>query len=178
MGIEHKHIYRFAYLKSDQWQSVRLEAIVRDNGECQLCGENIGSSADAHHIFYPKSFWNTKPMHLVTLCRSCHGYIHDHPPKATTFRQGLKTFQKLKAQFLRERKALEEASIPQKCWLCRKPHPNLSKFKSDHPKLINFYPEVCEPCRAIIEKAVKGAEHPFKVIKPLRAKKSVDVNSG
>jgi len=75
MGIEHKHAYRFVYLRSDEWQGVRLEALVREDGKCQICGEESIFN-DAHHVVYPKSFWQTKPHHLVILCRPCHNVSH------------------------------------------------------------------------------------------------------
>jgi hypothetical protein len=75
MGIEHKHAYRFVYLKSDEWQNVRLEALVREEGKCQICGcESVFN--DAHHVVYPKSFWDTETRHLVILCRPCHNVAH------------------------------------------------------------------------------------------------------
>ena len=75
MGIESKHSYRFVYLKSEKWDSVRLEALVRDGAKCFVCGfESI--SNDAHHLCYPKSFWDTTPDDLIILCRACHNFMH------------------------------------------------------------------------------------------------------
>lgn len=76
MGIPSKHSYRFVYLKSEEWKDVRIEALARDGAKCQLCGfESV--SNDAHHIHYPKSFWDTKSDDLIILCRPCHNFIHD-----------------------------------------------------------------------------------------------------
>jgi len=76
MGIQGQHNYRFVYLKSEEWKDVRVEALARVGAKCQICSfESI--SNDAHHIFYPKSFWDTKPDDLIILCRPCHKFIHD-----------------------------------------------------------------------------------------------------
>lgn len=83
MSIEGKHSYRFVYLKSDKWQSVRLDALAREKGKCQICFlESI--SNDAHHIWYPESVWDTTADHLVILCRSCHDFIHTMVPECKT----------------------------------------------------------------------------------------------
>lgn len=75
MGIEAKHYYRFGYLKSEQWQTVRIEALAREKGKCQICGE-FSISSDAHHIEYPDNIWETKSSQLIILCRICHDLIH------------------------------------------------------------------------------------------------------
>lgn len=75
MSINSKQVYRFGYLKSEQWKSVRLEALVREKGKCQICGE-FSISNDAHHIWYPERLVETKEHHLVVLCRACHAFVH------------------------------------------------------------------------------------------------------
>ncbi len=75
MGVEAKHAYRFGYLKSEQWQTVRIEALVREKGKCQICHE-FSRSNDAHHVEYPESIWDTRQNHLAILCRACHEFIH------------------------------------------------------------------------------------------------------
>jgi len=75
MGIESKHAYRFVYLKSEKWQNVRLEALVAAEGKCAICGEESIHN-DAHHKYYPESFWDTTPEHLIILCRPCHDIVH------------------------------------------------------------------------------------------------------
>src|ERR1035437_9159173 len=83
MSIESKHAYRFQFLKSDKWKAVRLEALVREKGKCQICGaESIYN--DAHHIWYPKSVYETTEKHLVVLCRGCHEFIHQMIPDCKT----------------------------------------------------------------------------------------------
>lgn len=83
MSIEGKHSYRFGYLKSDKWQAVRLEALVREKGKCQICGEESISN-DAHHIWYPENIYDTTEQHLVILCRACHEFIHEMLPECKT----------------------------------------------------------------------------------------------
>ncbi len=76
MSIEAKHAYRFGYLKSEQWQTVRIAALARERGRCQICRE-FSVSNDAHHIEYAANIYETKEDHLVILCRPCHDLIHD-----------------------------------------------------------------------------------------------------
>lgn len=75
MSISGKHAYRFVYLKSDKWQAVRLEALVRANAKCRVCGEESIHN-DAHHVYYPDSFWETTADCLIILCRPCHDLAH------------------------------------------------------------------------------------------------------
>jgi hypothetical protein len=83
MSIEGKHAYRFGYLKSEEWKNVRIEALAREKGKCQICGEESISN-DAHHVWYPESIWDTREMHLVILCRPCHDFIHTLLPECKT----------------------------------------------------------------------------------------------
>lgn len=75
MGTARQHEYRFKYLKSDEWLTVRAEALVREDACCQICGLRDLSN-DAHHVAYPPSFWDTRAYHLVVLCRPCHDLCH------------------------------------------------------------------------------------------------------
>ncbi len=83
MGIASKHSYRFVYLKSEQWQTVRLSALARENARCQICMEESISN-DVHHIWYPESIWDTTERHVVVLCRSCHDFLHTMMPECKT----------------------------------------------------------------------------------------------
>lgn len=75
MSIEGKHAYRFGFLKSEEWELVRTEALVKDDARCQLCGTRSLQN-DVHHLIYRLSWKNTKVTDLVTLCRPCHEIIH------------------------------------------------------------------------------------------------------
>lgn len=83
MSIESKYAYRFGYLKSDKWKQVRLDALLRERGKCQICGEESIFN-DAHHIWYPTNILETTEEHLVILCRACHNFIHSVIPECKT----------------------------------------------------------------------------------------------
>lgn len=80
MSIARKHAYRFGYLKSEQWKTVRLEALAREKGKCQLCDEESVFN-DAHHIWYPANIYHTTADLLVILCRPCHDFTHIMVPE-------------------------------------------------------------------------------------------------
>jgi hypothetical protein len=83
MSIESKHAYRFGYLKSEEWGTVRIEALAREKALCQICGDESIHN-DAHHVWYPENIWETTVNHLVILCRACHGFVHDMVPECKT----------------------------------------------------------------------------------------------
>lgn len=83
MGIAAKHAYRFGYLKSEHWSNVRIEALAREKGKCQICSEESISN-DAHHIWYPDNIYETRADQLVILCRPCHDFLHSVCPEAKT----------------------------------------------------------------------------------------------
>lgn len=67
--------YRDRYLKSEQWRTTRSEAMVLAKAVCQLCGyQSINN--DAHYIFYPPNWEETRAQHLRILCRECHEKLH------------------------------------------------------------------------------------------------------
>lgn len=98
MGIDSKHSYRFVYLRSEQWQTVRIQALARENGRCQFCGE-FSISNDAHHVEYPESVWDTKADHLVILCRACHDFVHSMLEIHAVRRHSLSQFHQIGAAF-------------------------------------------------------------------------------
>lgn len=83
MSVEEKYAYRFGYLRSEKWQSVRLDTLVRESGKCQICGEESISN-DAHHVWYPVNIYDTNSQHLVILCRDCHKLFHSLFPNSNT----------------------------------------------------------------------------------------------
>lgn len=83
MSIESKHSYRFGYLQSDQWKNVRLDALVREHGLCQICSEESVFN-DAHHVWYSENNYETKVEQLVVLCRPCHQFVHAMLPNCKT----------------------------------------------------------------------------------------------
>jgi len=76
MSIEAKHAYRFGFLKSDTWETLRLTCIAMDEGKCAVCGK-YNESNDAHHLFYRNQWKSTKVDDLLTLCRDCHKKVHE-----------------------------------------------------------------------------------------------------
>lgn len=76
MGIQSKHAYRFGYLKSEKWQTLRIAALAENDASCILCKKRSMEN-DVHHFYYPPSFWDTKVDDVVILCRECHDFVHD-----------------------------------------------------------------------------------------------------
>lgn len=88
VSIEGKHAYRFGYLKSEEWKTVRIEALAREGGKCQVCGEESIFN-DAHHIWYPENVYETTEEHLAILCRPCHELLHALMPESKTSDEGI-----------------------------------------------------------------------------------------
>lgn len=64
------------YLKSDHWQNLRLEKLVKTGAKCHFCQEESPSN-DVHHVKYPSNLKDTKLKHLRVLCRRCHNLVHE-----------------------------------------------------------------------------------------------------
>lgn len=58
-----------AYLRSPQWQVVRLQVLRRDGWRCTRCGDT--QSLEVHHLHY-ENFKHERLADLVTVCHSCH----------------------------------------------------------------------------------------------------------
>ena len=66
--------YRNVYLKSDDWKRKRFIVLRRDNWRCVYCGAR---ATEVHHKRYAKKRIGKEPIKwLVSICRSCHNYIH------------------------------------------------------------------------------------------------------
>jgi hypothetical protein len=62
------------YLKSPEWQELRLAALARAKGECEFCG--LKGTA-VHHIKYPKNLKEEDSLdNLVVVCEKCHSRLH------------------------------------------------------------------------------------------------------
>jgi 5-methylcytosine-specific restriction enzyme A len=79
--IQHNNIK--AFYNSGLWQHKRIEALERDNNECQKCkAKGLYSEADCvHHKKYVR---NCPELaldldNLISLCNSCHD--EEHPEK-------------------------------------------------------------------------------------------------
>lgn len=75
MGLDAKHAYRFGFLKSEEWEGIRLTALAANGAKCFICGK-IDWSNDAHHVRYPKRWKETQTKHLRILCRKHHELVH------------------------------------------------------------------------------------------------------
>lgn len=62
-----------AYLRSPQWQDLRIEALRRAGHRCQVC--NRSKRLDVHHRTYER-FGNELLDDLTVLCRDCHELFH------------------------------------------------------------------------------------------------------
>ena len=58
-----------AYLRSPEWQVVRLQVLKRDRYQCTRCGDT--QSLEVHHLHY-ENFKHERLSDLVTVCHTCH----------------------------------------------------------------------------------------------------------
>ncbi len=70
-----------AYLASEQWRAIRNRVLCRDDFKCQRCGdggrtEKMTAYLEVHHITYERRGAELLED-LVTLCRRCHGWVHE-----------------------------------------------------------------------------------------------------
>lgn len=65
------------YLKCEHWQKLRLEALKRSGGACEICGFKPyqNGKLQVHHKSY-KNLGNEQLSDLVCVCPSCHKKIH------------------------------------------------------------------------------------------------------
>ncbi|KHO62681.1 HNH endonuclease [Thermoanaerobacter sp. YS13] len=70
----------YEFYKSDEWERVKTQALIRDKGLCQLClKKGIIKTADVvHHIVPLKEDWSKRfdLDNLVSLCHECHNKLH------------------------------------------------------------------------------------------------------
>jgi hypothetical protein len=185
MGIESKYAYRFIFLRSDKWQALRLEALVREQAKCQICGEESITN-DAHHIAYPESIWETTVDHLVILCRHCHGLIHQLMDIKNSRLDGLYEFYRIAAalSLWREHKkawlrgrdkpfvpvriliAAKKVSKGPHCRICGVvglPLQKINIFENYTPKRPNGQFVLCEACYSAMMSGVAWPENVSKV---------------
>lgn len=139
-ALAREHAYRFVYLKSEQWQTVRIEALAREKGCCQICKE-FSASNDAHHVEYPESVWNTKQDNLVILCRGCHDLIH-----ALLDAHELKTHTKL--QFYKICTAMIKWKMARQEWA------NETVVKPPDKKLKHLGMDRCFKCQRVVSRLI------------------------
>lgn len=49
----------------------------RDNWRCRWCGSTNRYGYDVHHIQYRRGYSYDRLDNLITVCRSCHTFVHD-----------------------------------------------------------------------------------------------------
>lgn len=73
------------YLGRRVWQETRADVLVRDAHRCARCG---GQASDAHHRILRGNGGSSLPRiafgmdNLISLCRECHTWAHEHPADA------------------------------------------------------------------------------------------------
>lgn len=82
MGIEAKHAYRFGFLKSEEWDTIRIACLAHNGLDCFCCGTEAFEN-DVHHVEYPKQWRETNPNQTLVLCRGCHELAHADEFKET-----------------------------------------------------------------------------------------------
>lgn len=80
MGLEARHAYRFGYLQSEHWATLRARKLAAVDGRCICCAKQDPGN-DVHHIHYGQDLLKTKLKHLAVLCREHHDMIHQFSDK-------------------------------------------------------------------------------------------------
>ena len=73
-----------ALLFDKRWKKYRKEILERDNDQCVIC--NSSKELQAHHKQYhfsdlKRTFqnpWEYDKKYVITLCKRCHQYGHNH----------------------------------------------------------------------------------------------------
>lgn len=66
--------YREVFLRSEGWRKLRAARLQRDGGCCCVCGVR-SEHLDVHHIFYRRTWADTRSTDLRSLCRDCHNMM-------------------------------------------------------------------------------------------------------
>jgi HNH endonuclease len=59
---------------------LRKEVMERDGWHCRWCGAGPGDNLDVHHIEYRRGHSYDVEPNLISLCRSCHSFVHGAKP--------------------------------------------------------------------------------------------------
>lgn len=154
MGIDAKHAYRFGFLKSEQWQTLRLTCIAMDEGKCVVCGK-YDPKNDAHHLFYRETWADTKPQDLLTLCRDCHSDVHKLGEDITA------------KELWKQYKCLCPVPVTG-CEIC---HVSGSLRLFSLPDKPNAGPSLCDKCSdQVVKKTSEDQCHPWKHIRLMKEK--------
>lgn len=119
MSIDGKHFYRFTYLKSEEWRTVRTFTLAKEKAKCEICGKRSWSN-DCHHKLYPDNIWKTRPVHLVVLCRECHDSVHSLMRERPDIVKWGPIKNELRIAHKKQKQALKRLPENRKCSLCGK----------------------------------------------------------
>ena len=64
----------YSYLQSNEWKTLRAQALKRDGYRCQMC--DSGTNLQAHHVSYEHLHTDEELDDVVTLCKECHEKVH------------------------------------------------------------------------------------------------------
>jgi hypothetical protein len=70
---EYRNMPYEEYLKTEHWQKIRKEALLRAGYRCQLC--NAAKPLDVHHRTYER-LGEERPDDVIAICRDCHERHH------------------------------------------------------------------------------------------------------
>ena len=76
--VELKNMDYELYLKTEEWQRTRLDAIENARGQCERCGS--GDGIQVHHKTYERR-GEELPEDLIVLCDKCHEKEHGLLPE-------------------------------------------------------------------------------------------------
>ena len=120
--------------------SLRKAVMERDNWRCRWCGAGPGDNLDIHHIEYRRGDVYDVIENLISLCRSCHGFVHAARPNRKGERivkavaqtvlfalieepgnTGIAKWRQLRAQWRRngqcETHMIPRQDCPRECWI-------------------------------------------------------------
>jgi hypothetical protein len=72
MDMTFKQLYAW-YISSETWRALRERCLKRDKRTCQCCGAT--EDLHVHHLTYER-FTHEILSDLITVCETCHDYIH------------------------------------------------------------------------------------------------------
>lgn len=91
VGVRHHFMRLIDYYGTVAWESLRTDAMRRDQGVCVVCGTS--NNLQVHHVRYPESFCIGRDKYinietdsienLVTLCEGHHAERHSHQMRIT-----------------------------------------------------------------------------------------------
>ena len=62
------------YIKSAEWQKLKLLVSKRDKHQCFICDSK--DKLEYHHLYHPKNLYDTKMYQCITVCQKHHKKLH------------------------------------------------------------------------------------------------------